>query len=175
MKLNKYAKQVKEFNTAFGVETNALYSKLIREEFNEWFTEQEDNSGSENELKELCDLLYVCYGYGHFEGWDLTRNAREVDYIISKCPKEHLNSIITAAYADFICTKDYLWLYRLVQGCFAYAKAKRLPIEQAFKRVHDSNMSKLENGKPILREDGKVLKGKGYKPALLTDLIKKVS
>jgi len=37
-----------------------------------------------------------------------------------------------------------------------------------FDEVHDSNMSKLdENGKPIYRNDGKVLKGKNYfKPNL---------
>ena len=32
----------------------------------------------------------------------------------------------------------------------------------AFKEVHRSNMSKLENGKAIFREDGKILKGKNY-------------
>jgi predicted HAD superfamily Cof-like phosphohydrolase len=42
---------------------------------------------------------------------------------------------------------------------------------EAFKRVHESNMSKLENGKPIYREDGKVLKGKDYKPPNLDDLV----
>ena len=33
---------------------------------------------------------------------------------------------------------------------------------EAFEEVHRSNMSKLENGKPIFREDGKILKGKNY-------------
>ena len=33
--------------------------------------------------------------------------------------------------------------------------------------IHSSNMSKLENGKPIYREDGKVMKGSDYfKPNL---------
>jgi predicted HAD superfamily Cof-like phosphohydrolase len=36
-------------------------------------------------------------------------------------------------------------------------------IEEVFAEIHDSNMSKLdENGKPILREDGKILKGSNY-------------
>ena len=36
-------------------------------------------------------------------------------------------------------------------------------IEEVFTEIHRSNMSKLdENGKPILREDGKILKGKNY-------------
>lgn len=37
-------------------------------------------------------------------------------------------------------------------------------IEQVFDAVHESNMSKLdENGKPVKRADGKVLKGPNYK------------
>ena len=36
-------------------------------------------------------------------------------------------------------------------------------IEEVFDEIHRSNMSKLdENGKPIFREDGKVLKGTNY-------------
>ena len=36
-------------------------------------------------------------------------------------------------------------------------------IMNVFNEIHQSNMSKLdENGKPIYREDGKVLKGKNY-------------
>ena len=45
-------------------------------------------------------------------------------------------------------------------------------LTEAFKRVHESNMSKLdENGKPIYRDDGKVLKGPNYKPPVLDDLV----
>lgn len=45
-------------------------------------------------------------------------------------------------------------------------------IDEAFKRVHQSNMSKLdEAGRPIYREDGKVIKGKFYKEPDLKDLV----
>lgn len=45
-------------------------------------------------------------------------------------------------------------------------------IDTAFNRVHQSNMSKLgADGKPIYREDGKVLKGANYQPADLSDLV----
>ena len=45
-------------------------------------------------------------------------------------------------------------------------------LEEAFRRVHLSNMSKLgEDGKPIYREDGKVLKGPNYKKPDLSDLV----
>lgn len=43
---------------------------------------------------------------------------------------------------------------------------------EAFDRVHKANMSKLgEDGKPILREDGKALKGPKYKEADMRGLI----
>lgn len=46
-----------------------------------------------------------------------------------------------------------------------------LPIDEVFERVHRSNMSKLgDDGKPIYREDGKVLKGPNYQPPTLEDL-----
>lgn len=45
-------------------------------------------------------------------------------------------------------------------------------LEEAFKRVYESNMSKLgEDGKPIYREDGKVLKGPNYFKPDLSDLV----
>ncbi len=41
--------------------------------------------------------------------------------------------------------------------------------EEVFDEVHRSNMSKLDdNGKPVYREDGKVLKSKNFKPADLS-------
>ena len=40
-----------------------------------------------------------------------------------------------------------------------------IPIDSVVEEIHRSNMSKLdENGKPIYREDGKVLKGPNYFP-----------
>jgi len=45
-------------------------------------------------------------------------------------------------------------------------------LPEALRRVHKSNMSKLgEDGKPIRREDGKILKGPNYQPPELLDLI----
>ena len=38
-----------------------------------------------------------------------------------------------------------------------------IDLDECFQEVHSSNMSKLgENGRPIHREDGKVMKGPGY-------------
>lgn len=45
-------------------------------------------------------------------------------------------------------------------------------LDEVFRRVHESNMSKLGmDGKPVRREDGKVLKGPFYKAPDLMDLI----
>jgi len=45
-----------------------------------------------------------------------------------------------------------------------------LPLDTVFNRVHASNMSKLVDGKPLYRDDGKVLKGPNYQPPKLDDL-----
>jgi len=61
----------------------------------------------------------------------------------------------------------------LVYVCFQYAASQEWDLDEAMRRVHKSNMSKLgENGKPIYREDGKVLKGPNYKKPNLLDLVK---
>lgn len=59
----------------------------------------------------------------------------------------------------------------LVYVLFGWAVTFGLDLEEAIRRVHASNMSKLVDGKPLLREDGKVLKGPNYEPAVLGDLL----
>jgi len=47
-----------------------------------------------------------------------------------------------------------------------------IDLDECFAEVHESNMSKLgENGRPIYREDGKVLKGPNYFPPNLEDIV----
>ena len=45
-----------------------------------------------------------------------------------------------------------------------------LPMQEIFARVHKSNMSKLVDGKPLKRADGKFLKGPNYQPPYLQDI-----
>ena len=59
----------------------------------------------------------------------------------------------------------------LVFVCFQYAAAAGWELDEALDRVNTSNLSKLVDGKPLKREDGKVLKGPNYKPPYLTDLV----
>lgn len=118
--------QAKEFRRGFQVTNSTKPASrtgqrtLIVEEFKEFL--DADNQlltdfkiNSADCLKELADLVYVCYQYAENLGWDL---------------------------------------------------------DEALDRVHKSNMTKLgEDGKPIRREDGKVLKGPNYQPPTLTDLV----
>lgn len=99
-----------------------LQFKLIEEEFREFSIEFDSefkyldqlDENKINQLKELADLVFVCYQFAAARGWDL---------------------------------------------------------DTAMRRVFESNMSKLVDGKPLRREDGKVLKGPNYQPPVLDDLI----
>ena len=125
MKKTFLSEQAKEFRKKYNLpnsadrSTRSVQQKLIVEEFKE-FLEAEGmlfrhgRNHQSDALKELADLVYVCYQYAENMGWFL---------------------------------------------------------DEALDRVHQSNMSKLgEDGKPIYRDDGKVLKGPNYKPPNLEDL-----
>ena len=60
----------------------------------------------------------------------------------------------------------------LVYVCNQMAAAFGWDLQVAHNRVHASNMSKLgEDGNPIYREDGKILKGPNYFEPNLSDLV----
>ena len=126
MKKSFLSTQAREFRSKYNLKNDATRATrqrqrdLIVEEFKE-FIEAEgmlfrnNNQFPAEALKELAELVYVCYQYAENMGWFL---------------------------------------------------------DEALDRVHQSNMSKLgKDGKPIYREDGKVLKGPDYEPPTLTDLI----
>jgi predicted HAD superfamily Cof-like phosphohydrolase len=67
------------------------------------------------------------------------------------------------------CLKE---LADLVYVCYQYAENLGWNLDEALDRVHQSNLSKLDdNGEPIFREDGKVLKSSNYQPPNLSDLV----
>ena len=126
MKKSFISEQAKEFRTTYNLQNsrarprNSYQKNLIVEEFKEFLEAQgmlfmHGTAVQCDCLKELADLVYVCYQYAENMGWFL---------------------------------------------------------DEALNRVNLSNMSKLDkDGKPIYREDGKVLKGPDYKPPDLSDLI----
>ena len=60
----------------------------------------------------------------------------------------------------------------VVYVCFQFASVMDWDLDEALRRVHQSNLSKLDDeGKPVLRADGKVMKGPNYQPPDLSDLV----
>ena len=120
------SEQAKEFRRGFQVTNSTTPASrtgqrtLIVEEFKEFLDAESQllhgfTINASDCLKELADLVYVCYQYAENLGWDL---------------------------------------------------------DEALNRVHESNMTKLgEDGQPIRRHDGKVLKGPNYQAPDLTDLV----
>lgn len=142
---------VREFIKTFKASLDLrLWVKLVREELKEF---NESLCGSAEMLKEIADVLYVRAGFilvlGDGIGEGLISEKEEQEW------KDLVEEKVSKAYllaAEFYTPKT-IW--------------------EAFKRVHASNMSKLgEDGKPIFREDGKILKGPNYKEPDLTDLLK---
>ena len=60
----------------------------------------------------------------------------------------------------------------LVFVCYQFAATYGIDLDKAMNLVFESNLSKLdEQGKPIYREDGKVLKGPNYAPPDLSNCL----
>ena len=83
--------------------------------------------------------------------------------------------LVKEEYAELLSATDEENLIKeladLVYVTYGYAATFGWNLDEAVRRVHASNMSKLDiNGQPIFREDGKVLKGPNYKEPYLEDL-----
>jgi predicted HAD superfamily Cof-like phosphohydrolase len=81
----------------------------------------------------------------------------ENDEYLDACLKGDLVEI-----ADALGDKMYILFGTIISHGLQYK------IEEVFDEIHRSNMSKLdENGQPIYREDGKIMKSNGYfKPSI---------
>ena len=69
--------------------------------------------------------------------------------------------------SDAVADRDMIQiadaLTDLLYVIYGAGHAFGIDLDECFQEVHASNMSKLgENGRPIYREDGKVMKGPGY-------------
>lgn len=99
--------------------------------------------------------------------------------------RSYQKNLIVEEFKEFLEAEGELWhnnptypsealkeLADLVYVCYQYAENMGWFLDEALDRVHKSNMSKLgEDGLPVYRDDGKVLKGPDYEPPTLTDLI----
>lgn len=84
--------------------------------------------------------------------------------------EEHDEYLLGEATNDIVEIADGLadMLYIIAGTALEYG----IPLEAVFNEVHRSNMSKLGlDGKPMIREDGKVLKGPNYTPPDIEGII----
>ena len=84
---------------------------------------------------------------------------------------EELQELVDACNAnDIVEVADALT--DILYVTYGAAHSFGIPIDECFKEVQRSNMSKLgEDGKPIYREDGKVMKGPGYSVPNLNNVL----
>lgn len=72
---------------------------------------------------------------------------------------------------DFVEVADAL--ADLIYIACGTAASYGIPLDKVFEEVHRSNMAKLVDGKPLKREDGKVIKPEGWTPPDIEGVIKK--
>lgn len=99
----------------------------------------------------------------------------EMDRVIMRhrlLDEEVVELFEAGAQGDIVEVADAIadCFYILIGTAIEYGIADKLPV--LFDEVHRSNMSKLDNdGNPIYREDGKVLKSNNYTPPNLKDIV----
>jgi predicted HAD superfamily Cof-like phosphohydrolase len=81
--------------------------------------------------------------------------------------------------ADAVEANDYLGMAKesadVLYVTYGTALTHGYDLDAAMEAVHESNMTKLVDGKPIMREDGKVLKGPNYRAPDLSHCVPEVS
>jgi predicted HAD superfamily Cof-like phosphohydrolase len=83
--------------------------------------------------------------------------------------EEH-NEYLDSEYAgDF--TNTIKELADILYIAYGTAATYGVDMDKVFDAVHQSNMSKLVDGKPVKREDGKVIKGSNYKAPDIKSII----
>lgn len=135
--MSKPTEMLSEFVEKFEVSHDAnFWDKLVREEINETF------DAFVHLIKEIADVHYTVTGF------ELADRSEFVPAELT--PEDDAKMRFVMDLIPFLEGSDF---FKLLNN-------------QSFRLVHESNMSKLgEDGKPLKREDGKVLKGPNYVPA----------
>ena len=137
---------VKQFYIAFGQkgflekemteERMELRERLFDEELKE-YNDAEKNNDKVEMLDAVCDMCYILIG------------------TLLEIHKGNVDAVTDVIYFEENDKSKFIF-EKVFKNEFNDIFVK------AFEEVHRSNMSKLENGKAIFREDGKILKGENY-------------
>lgn len=123
-----------------------------------------------NELKKVEEFHKA---FKQETGFTLCNISREEALLRVNLMKEELDEYLeavtkydTVEIADALGDQLYILLGTVIKHGMQHV------IVDVFNEIHRSNMSKLgEDGEPILREDGKILKGPNYKAPNIPSII----
>lgn len=88
-------------------------------------------------------------------GWTLIHE--EFNEVLQEIQDKPLDEVNLMKYTEELADLQYV--------INKAAILNELPLEEVFKEKHRANMSKAgDDGNPILRSDGKILKGPNYRP-----------
>lgn len=158
---------VKEFMEVFGqlpntmseADTYKLRVSLIQEEAAELLEAESDIA----ELDALVDIAYVVYG-SYLALGTSGPDPEDIEYEQSSA-QAIFDAAMNIDEETIESDLDEILGLTLALG-------RKYNFEDAFKEVHRSNMSKLSDGKPVRRHDGKILKGPNYSPPDLAPFTK---
>lgn len=179
---------VSEFHKTFGLpiasslivpepEVAALRESLIAEEASE-FCEAVDNNDHIEMADAVADMAYVAHGTALVYGIDLDFMAEgRAEHLDSPVYTEGEPSTDEASATVFLHLSQShrrasisgsipglsVALVSILAECYRTAARHSYDLHALLSEVHRSNMSKLgSDGKPMYREDGKVMKGPNF-------------
>ena len=145
---------VEDWMATFGMLDSdpGLWQNLVEEELDEVL------EALANLLKESCDLVWVLRG-------------RSIVHQYTHPDEHKFNGADIFADDVVVKTLSMLDVYAPIMGDDFDSETVFM---ECFREVYRSNMSKVGNdGKPLYREDGKILKGPNYSPADITSIVEK--
>ncbi|MFJ1474747.1 hypothetical protein ACILE9_10855 [Capnocytophaga cynodegmi] len=116
----------------------------------------------QNKLKSVADF-HKAFGLGIKQEPTINLKDEIINLRFKLMAEENEEYLEAARNKDIVEVADALgdMLYILCGTIIEHGLQHK--IEEVFSEIHRSNMSKLdENGNPIYREDGKVMKGANY-------------
>lgn len=160
-KWEEIIKMVKHFNITFGNERYYLKGAFTEEreqQREKWFSEELnelidacDKNNRVEILDAICDMYYIHIGtlLEKHEG-DIQKVLNEFFLVESESENRDRNLLLIKMMLPNLKKWDVYFYYDDI-------------LIKAMEEVHRSNMSKLDdNGRPIYREDGKIMKSKNF-------------
>jgi NTP pyrophosphatase (non-canonical NTP hydrolase) len=131
-------------------------------------------------LKQFHNKFHIEGSFRNLKWEELHREecseAAALRFLLIKEEFQELMAAIKASEVDILNKQKQADVLKelcdVVYVLAGFAEKFGWDIDEALERVHASNMSKVDDkGKPIYRDDGKLMKGPNYKPPILLDLV----